>query len=346
MTSISRKIELFVPFLLSLILIATSAASLSGSAYVSSFGTIDYSGVTLVDFENDDCFKWGINGKDEYMLYGIHYYGSSPNWTRGGYGASQWPDLLLFENETLIVRRGFQSAKLSVVDTSFDGGRRIEILHDWNPDSEYIWEVAWYYFPSSLKPLDSWMAFHRMIYERMWDQDKAVYYQYFHISVSAMTDGRTATNGQQIFSLSLSKGNVDNNNDGVTEEWPHLGADLYSNYDSSNAVPSSWLTKKPGFQVPFDQWFKVTTLVFRNMTDFDNGYIKVWIDDELIWDVQGTRTVGIAPEVLKSIDPLPPDPQGFLSSGIGLYTGVGSSPKTIFVDDVIISNSSQLWFGS
>ena len=345
MTLIPRKIHLFVPVLLSLILIATSAASLNSSAHVSSSGTIDYSGVTLVDFEDDDCFKWGINGMDEYMLYGTHYYGTPPNWTRGGYGPFHFPDLLLFEIETSIVRRGLQSARLSVVDPSAEVSRRLEVLHDWDPYSEYIWNIAWYYFPSSLNPFDSWIAFDRIIYERMWDHDKAVYSQYFQISLSLLTDGRSASLGQQIFVLNLGKGNIDNNNDGVGEEWPYYGADLYSNRDSSRVVPSSWLTKKPGFQVPFDRWFKVGTLVFRNMTDFNNGYIKVWIDDELIWDVQGTRTVGIAPEVLENIDPLPPDPQGFLSSGFGLYTGVGSSPKTIFVDDMIISNSSQIWLG-
>jgi len=254
---------------------------------------------------------------------------------------------LLFENETSIVHRGLQSARLSVVDPSEEGKRRLEILHDWDPHFEYIWEVAWYYFPSSIMPADAWITFHRIIYERMWDQDKAVYYQYFQISLSVITDGRAASQGEQIFVLSLGKGQVDNNNNGddIDEMWPYMGADLCSNYDSNQAVPSSWLTKKPGFQVPFDQWFKVVTLVFRNTTDFNNGYIKLWMDDELIWDVQGTRTVGIAPDILKSIDPLPPEPQGFLSSGFGLYTDVGSSPKTIFVDDVIISNSSQIWLG-
>jgi len=277
------------------------------------------------------------------MLYGTHYYGTPPNWTRGGYGPSHFPDLLLFENETSIVHRDLQSARLSVVNPSEEGKRRLEILHDWDPYSEYIWEVAWYYFPSSLMPADAWITFHRIIYERMWDQDKAVYYQHFQISLSVITDGRSATQGQQIFVLDLGKGDIDNNNDGVTEEWPYMDADLYSNRDSDRVVPSSWLTQKSGFQVSFDRWFKVVTLVFRNMTGFDNGYVKVWIDGELIWDVQGTRTVGIAPDVLKNIEPLPPDPQGFLSSGFGLYTDVGSSPKTIFVDDVIISNSSQVW---
>jgi len=348
MTSIPAKTSSLVSIILSLLLIgsafapsATYAAAPSASRSIPSSGSIDLSGVISVDFENDDCFKWGIDGNGTgYMLYGTKYDDTAPYWTRGSWPASKYPSLMLFESDTTTVHRGLSSARLSVVDTSMDGYRRIEVLHDWDPHSQYLWEVAWYYFPSSLRPLDSWVAFHRIVYERMWDQNKAVYYQMFQITLSATTDGRSATLGQQIFVLNLGKGEVDNNNDGTTETWPYMETDIFSNGDSSpQTVPSSWMTRNPALQIPFDRWFKINTLVFRNTTDFNNGYIKVWIDDELIWDIRGTRTVGIDPAILESIDPLPPEPQGYLSSGYGLYTGIGSSPKEIFVDDVIISNS-------
>jgi hypothetical protein len=148
--------------------------------------------------------------------------------------------------------------------------------------------------------------------------------------------------GQQIFVLNLGKGSIDNNNDGVTENWTNMEADLYSNRDANQNVPSTWLTRVPGLVVPFDRWFKVTTLVYRNLSDFNNGYVKVWIDDQLVWDVEGTRTVGIEPDLLRAIDPLPPEPQGYLCSGFGLYTEVGSKPKTIYVDNMILSNLSNI----
>lgn len=325
-------------------LIVTCEGTSSASIVVSSRGGIDYSNIDLVSFENNESFKWGIDGNGTgYMLHGAQYSGTVPFWSRGGIGAQTFPDLLLFEPETQIVHSGLQAANLSVVDTSSDGRRRLEILHDWNPHSEFIWQVGWYYFPSSLRPADGFVAFDRIIYERMWDQSKAVYFQQFQISLSLLTDGRTATKGQQIFVLSLGKGDIDNNNTGIGDNWPCLGADLYSNYDSNQNVPSSWITRQPGFQVPFDRWFKVVTLVFRNMTDFNNGFIKVWIDSNLVWDVQGTRTVGIAPSVLDSIKSTPPEPQGYLCSGFGLYTDIGTRPKTVFVDDIILSNSSQTW---
>lgn len=344
MSAIQTKLKLFATVLLSFLLIGVGASSPSNFAHVSSSGTIVYSMLTLVNFENDDCFMWGIDGNGTgYILYGTEYSGNVPFWSRGAWPAKEYPGVLLFEPATSIVYSGLHSAELSVTDTSKEATRRLEILHDWDPYTEYIWQVGFYYFPSSLKPSDGWITFHRIIYERMWDQNKAIYYQYFQISLSVMTDSRSATYGQQIFVLSLGKGNVDNNNDRVEEYWPYYETDLFSNGDSSKTVPASWLTKKPGFQVPFDRWFKVTTLVFRNITDFNNGYVKVWIDGELIWDIQGTRTLGIAPSVLENVDPLPPQPQGYLCSGFGLYTEIGSKPKTIFADSIIISNSSQIW---
>ncbi|MCX6820847.1 MAG: right-handed parallel beta-helix repeat-containing protein [Candidatus Aenigmarchaeota archaeon] len=317
----------------------TTTTTTTTSTTVPATGGTTYS----ADFESDDSFKWGVDGVGDYMLYGNHVTSGSPPpyWTRGGWPAYVYPAALTFTPSTQFVHGGTQSAKLSIVNTSLEATRRLEVLHDWDPSSsQYLQETVWYYFPSSIAPLDGWVTFHRPVYERMWDQNKAVYYQNFQISVSAMTDGRSATIGQQIMVLSLGKGNIDNNNDGVTETWTNMNADLYSNRDSSQTVPSSWQTQRSGLQLPLDKWFKVTSIVYRNLTDFNNGYVKVWIDDNLVWDVQWTRTVGIAPSVLKAIDSLPSDPQGYLCSGFGLYTDIGTKPKTIYADDVTISSST------
>jgi hypothetical protein len=327
--------------LIALLMITYSQAAISTQTSFASSGMILYKSSTYVDFETTDSYKWGVDGANDYLLYGVYYSGTPPYWSRGSYPAYTNPGTLFFEPTNTIVYRGAKSANLTVADTSAESTRRMEILHDWDPQTEYVMLSGWYYFPYDLNPSDAWVTFHRAIYERMWDQEKAVYYQYFQISVSLLTDGRSATNGQQIFVLSLGKGNIDNNNDGVTEEWPYLGADLYSNTGSNKDVPSTWLTKKTGLQVPFGEWFKVTTLIYRNLNDFNDGYVKVWINDDLVWDIDGVRTVGIAPTVLEDIDPTPPEPQGYVCSGFGLYTDMYSKPKTIFVDDIMYSNSTS-----
>jgi hypothetical protein len=300
-------------------------------------------GLVAADFESDYSFRWGVDGGGDYMLYNNHIQDDQvPTWTRGGLASLENPGLLLFEPDTSIVHSSNHSAKLSIVNTSVDSSRRLEILCDWNPYSENIWSDAWFYVPSNLTPLDSWVTFDRLVYERMWNQKARVYYQEFQISLTAMTDTRSATYGQQIIVLNLGKGNIDNNDDGETEIWPHMNADLYSNVDSNQAVPDSWMTHEPNQQLPLDRWFKVTTLVHRNFSDYNNGFVKVWINDKLIWDIEGVRTIGISPDILSKVNTYPSDPQGYLCSGFGLYTSIGSKPKTIYVDDVVISNSSSI----
>jgi hypothetical protein len=310
----------------------------------------------FVGFENNVDFQWGLDGGGSYMLFGVYHTNQSgacvagcycnngdrqSYWSRGSWPACLYPTVMLFEKNSTIVHGGVQSAKISVLDTSKESTRRIEILHDWNPETDFnITSEEWFYFPSTVNPINGWITFHRIIYERMWDQNKAVDFQQFQISLSAITDGRSLENGKQIFVLDLGKGDIDNNNDGVEETWPYMQADIYSNYDSSIIVPSSWLTKK-SIYVPFDRWLKVKSEVFRNLTDFNNGYVKVWIDDDLIWDVHGTRTVGINPHIINSLDVLPPEPQAYLCTGLGLYTDLNSGPKQIFVDDIIMSSTQN-----
>lgn len=252
------------------------------------------------------------------------------------------PGGLIFNPETVVVHSGKQSAGISLVDTRHDSSRRLEILHNWNPYSKDIWSEMGFYFPSSIKPMDSWVTLDRLVYERMRDQNAKVYYQEFQISITAMTDTKSATFGQQKIVFNLGKGNIDNDNNGETEILPHMNADLYSNDDFNQVVPNSWLSLQPGLELPFNRWVKVTTLVHRDFTDYNGGYVKVWIDDKLVWNVEGVRTVGISPNILEKVHSYPVEPHGYLCSGFGLYTATGSKPKTIYVDDVTIFNSSSI----
>ncbi|MCX6648708.1 MAG: hypothetical protein NTV61_04890, partial [Candidatus Bathyarchaeota archaeon] len=164
--------------------------TLMASKNIVSSGSLTYpDGVFTADFESDASFKWGVDGTGDYMLYNNYVNSTSPSiWTRGAWPAFQYPGKLIFQPEFNIVYSGNQAAEITVADTSLESSRRLEILHDWDPFSTDVWSVGWFYFPSSLKPLDSWVTFDRLIYERMWAQNKAVYYQYFQISLSAMTD--------------------------------------------------------------------------------------------------------------------------------------------------------------
>lgn len=338
MNLIGKKIYPFFLILLAFLIITPSTASENQSLSVRSSGIVSYPGVITVDFESDDSFKMGINGQNRYMLYGVEYGGTAPYWTHGGWGPYENPTTTLFEPQTAISYSG-QSARLSVLTTT-ESGRRLEILRNFDPYSVHVWNVVYWYIPSDLEPFDSHLCIQRLIYERYWTGGSPSLLS-FQISISVATDGRSMTNGQQHFRLNLGKGDVDNDEDGVADIYPFRGGELYSNGDGNRVgMPGSWMNKKT-LLVPFDKWFPVEVYVFRNLTDYDNGVIKVWIDGDLVWDVQGTRTVGTAPEILSRYDPKPPAPYAFLCSGFGLYTGLGSSPKTIYADNVVHSNTES-----
>jgi len=324
----------------------------TGDLWFSAYYLANEGTIFGVNFEGDESFQISNIGDDHYYIYSddftVAHDGYPPYWSRGAYGFTVTPTGTLgFEPDTSIVHSGAQSAKLSLTNPTQEAYRRIEILRDWpSTTTEYIWEIGYYYIPSSIYPLDAWVAFHRIAYERMWDPTKAVTFQQFQISLSMCTDGRAATNGQQIFVLDLGKGDVDNNDDGVEETWLHKEEDLYSNTGSSDGtIPASWLTQSLGFQVPFDQWFQVKTLLYRNLTvnndaSYNSGYLKVWIDNTLIWDVQGTRTIGVSPPIMDAINHVETgDTVGYFCNAIGLYTDLGSDPKTIYVDDVLMSSN-------
>ncbi len=338
MNPFGKAMTIFFFTLLTLLTIAPSKTSENTSLSVRSSGIINYPGVIAVDFESDDCFKMGINGQPRYMLYGTEYSGTAPYWTHGGWGPYENPTTTLFEPQTAISYSG-QSAKLSVLSTT-ESGRRLEILHNVDPYSEHLWNIVYWYIPSDLEPFDSHLCIQRLIYERYWTGGSPSLYS-FQISISVATDGRSMTNGQQHLRLNLGKGDVDNDEDGYVDVYPFRGGELYSNGDGNQAgMPESWMNKKT-LLVPFDTWFPIEVYVFRNVTDYNNGIIRVWINNDLIWDVQGTRTIGISPEILSRYEQKPPAPYAFLCSGFGLYTGLGSSPKTIYADNVVLSNTES-----
>jgi len=68
-----------------------------------------------------------------------------------------------------------------------------------------------------------------------------------------------------------------------------------------------------------------------------NGTYRVWFNGQLIWEVHPVRTIGVDPERLMGLygNTVGPD-HSYNSIGISLYTSLPASPKTIYIDDVII----------
>lgn len=328
-----------------------------------------------IGFEGDEEFELGVNGHPRYVIYPDYQpvAGYPTYWDRGGWKIEEEaqkdpPNIWAkFEPETTIVHSGARSAKLWLKDPYVSEYGRLEILMDYDPLADVdLWNEAWYYIPSTVfadSPVGSWMVFHRIIYERLYAQDRVSPSQQANINLGIFKDGRTETMGQWMFLLGI-KGDVDNDNDGSNDFTGQ--EDLYSN-DPIRASSESWNLQK--VLVPFDTWLKVKTFVHRDTTNFENGAIKVWIDlndgqgERLIWDLYvgapptggGTakttvRTIGIDPNILVAYPRAnpgatgtPPYSYGFVCAGFGQYTMAypGMSGQT-YIDDISITKGKYV----
>jgi hypothetical protein len=237
--------------------------------------------------------------------------------------------------ETTIVYSGSKSAKLSILNPVDDTRRRLEILNDLDTNITHSWFEAWYYIPENMYPFNpsEWLSFHRAIYERLWDDSLPLPYQYFQISIGVYCSDKSSSLGEHFFHLGIGKGTVDNDDDGVIDWDTTSGSETRYNLHSNDDPESN--PNLARILVPFGRWFKVTTYVTRNPDNFEDGKIKVWIDDELLWDLSGVRTIGIDPEKISDRQGFS-NPRAYLSCGFSLYRQVGATPSTIYVDEVII----------
>jgi len=318
-----------------------------------------------LDFEADPCFELGYVSKG-YVSYidnfaVRHIDRNASILPRGGYCPHEYQNIYgsngyYFHPETNMVHSGTRSVKMGVINPqSSQVTRELEVLIDLDPlTNTEIWAEGWYYIPSSTKDATSaynqWMVFHRLIVERLFDNTKQMSVQVLNLNLGILTDDRFGKEGQRMFSMSLNKATIDNNNDGGNDV---LGkVDLYSN---GGSYPPGGPEPITSMLVPFDQWFHVKTYVFRNIQNFNDGKVKVWINDVLLWDIEHTRTVGLDPTIISKYPPFNPSDSpdsygyttpayayGHVSTGFGCYTGVSSGTAvTVYLDDYALTVNGE-----
>ena len=244
--------------------------------------------------------------------------GWGTDWVMGAY-----PDDLYFEPTTGVFYSGSQSANLTLVDPTQEATRRMEILHDFDSRTiKEVWLQTMLYIPEGT-PVDGFLTIHRSTYERLWNgtSNSLPDYQWFQFPLGVVIDGRSSqpTYQKPILTSIICQGEVDNNRDGLND----LTNDPYA---------SSYNVHSP-FEVPFGEWINITSYTYKDM---QNGTYRVWYNGQLLWDVHPVRTIGVDPEKMMALYGNPGSYHSYNSIGISLYTSLPASPKTIYIDDVII----------
>lgn len=273
----------------------------------------------IADFENDGDFSVGVEHSGNYKY-----------WDRERWFMDIHPDAYRFWPETTIVRSGTRSAKLELLDPISDGRRRLQRYHDWNPFTEHIWQEEWFYLPEDLLWTNPdtgeglWYALHTIISERMWNPDILPWnFQDFAIAINVIWD---QYHNNPVFDFILRGRDVDNNDDGQ----PDIG-DFEKYFElGSEGVPTG-------------RWIKIRSHIYRNLQNWDEGYVEFWIEDsettETIYHKEDPcRTIGIDPERIASLTPWKQgDYMAYIASGFCLYAGGlrGGMPLPckIYVDD-------------
>lgn len=338
--------------------------SLTSVPYKTNNYPIDVGFENLEDFELSTVAKGYVIYTDGFSV--IHGETNPPNptaatwWDRGGYnprvcyltGTDGWE----VEPEYSIVHSGLQSMRVTALHPQdAQLWRELEMGPDINPytDTEFEYEL-WAYFPSELKTAleDSpagWGAYavFRPIVERLYDGNRRISPQTLNLNVLLGIDR---------YSVVLNHGTIDNDNDGAD--------DLRGKYDlfSDGSGGGGTITDPGVSQQPenvvlpvWDQWVHFKAWYTRNLTDFQNGQLKIWIDGVLVWNFTGVRTVGLDPNIIGQYprynpggDPgsygynTPPFTYGHVTPKFGLYTGVGTNwpaapPLTIYYDDFYLN---------
>jgi len=246
------------------------------------------------------------------------------------------------------------SAKLTISNTGTDVERRIELLHDWDPQTvEHLWLESWEYIPSSIV-IDDFLALHRSLYERLWADVNGDgledYYSYngFHLSLYPDTRASRETYNQPIFVISVNHGDT---LDGSLDSQDYYPSDDYQTWSiEQNKFVWNTANGQPKCIPVFDQWFGVRTYVYRDLNAVDvignNGILKMWLNFgdgwELVFERINIRTIGIDPSLLAMAGVFnDANGMGYLASGISVYSSINSAPKTVYFDDVILSSEKD-----
>jgi len=335
---------------------------------------VDY--YKTLDFGKVEDFEVGIEhgSQDKYVVYdpstkkpvvktGVYH---SP-WDRGGYFQSIRPNAYNFIPISTPRRSGTNAAVLRLLNPVDYESCRLQLLHDWSPFDEYIWQECWYYIPSDFV-INGFVTIHKTITERCWiEQDgitsypKGTYFEFNGQGIALYIDGRSSrpTYGKPIFVIM--RGQAGN---GHLPDGYHGLSDIYASDAKQTASPHTWINGVPEWVPILDDWFMIRTFAHRNVQDFlnrqtenyNNGTFKCWMsfppkhDVELVYPVRtegnigfnipnNERTIGIYPDLLDTIGwHHTTKGMAYVASGIANYTSEGSIPKELYVDDYMLCN--------
>jgi PKD repeat protein len=319
-------------------LTVTDGQPLSNSV-TSSIAVNETGAVTiLVDFEKDSDFLTGDNTL----------------WEPTGYAIQTNPSLK-FEPSTQHVHKGLRSAKLELTDPSTDGGRRLELLHRWNPaTTRDMWLEFWFFIPADF-PFDRWCTFFRALYERAFRPFTPADYVFQSQLAIFPADGRTSrpTYGEPLFVWTRNQ-NFDLPDSGEIETRESYLSDLQQEWDGTKYV---WKADIPLEKrlIPKNfvgKWIGFRCHIYRDVDAWrsgnkNSGFYKLWVNTsqeipppenawELLYEDNPIRTIGIDPDLLATItDTYLRD--GYFCNGFSNYCDLGGLPKALYFDDLVMS---------
>lgn len=310
---------LTVTILLCLVPVQTGMSLQQTNRVITSSGIINYPEykTIYVGFENPEDFETPEDPATGYVWASQDSWYSMREFTDPDDPDNQ--DLgMYFEPATDFVHSGIQSARLALENPIDNDRRRVHIYHCWETATfEHLWFEAWWYFPVDLV-VDNHISFHTTSSER-WYYPPSGRYMTYSTGLAIEVNTKVAE-GEYKLQVIRNWGYVDNDHDGENDLPP---VDYWDD----------WI-RTPG-TIKFGEWFKITTYLYRNLTDYDNGRYKLWINDELQWDMPW-RTIGIDPYAIDTLPKTGGGERGWVCSGVSIYESAGSSPIEIRVDDVIL----------
>jgi PKD repeat protein len=295
----------------------------------------------LVDFEKDTDFLTGDGSLWEPSSLAV-----------------AWPQNK-FSPSTLYVHSGLRSAKLELTDPSTNEGRRLELLHRWNPAiTRDMWLEFWFFIPPDFPfSANDGSTFFRAVYERAFTPFTPADYVFQSWLGIYPIDGRTSrpTYGEPIFIWTRNQ-NFDLPDSGSIETRESYLSDLQQIWDSNTskfiwdpAIPPEKRLTPKNFA---GKWIGFRCYIYRDVDAWrsgnkNSGFYKLWVNTsqqvpppedawQLLYEDNPIRTIGIDPDLLAQItDTYLRD--GYFCCGFSNYCSIGEQPKALYFDDLVMS---------
>ncbi len=333
-------------------------------------------------FESDDEFKIGKYHGTSYVEFNIEYPcevgGWNTPWDRGGFDFTN--PIIRADVETSIVHGGTRSLKIQLQDPSYKNpgyppGKRLNMIHDWEPYAEHRWLEAWFYIPEDFPDL-GWgrgtqgtkiMAINS---ERYWGPGDRPYYFFNGPGIRLWLDIYRGTNhdtyGKWVFLSGLGRGGGPS----LPPDDPYnpppdvifSDAQLFYNPSTGRKEWDPSIDPNDYWIPPFGQWFMIRQHIYKNYADINNGLYQCWLSlppdyqEELVFETT-YRCAGILPDGVEGPGTWRWNTEqvtwtqssygmAYQGAGIALYCDgdynddgiVDDPPHHIYVDDVIFSS--------